>query len=572
RSHPGAARPLLRDEPVTLIERRIGLIFAGFLVLLAIAAVRSFQLGVVDRSSLASAASAQQLINADVPAERGAIVDRGGKELAVSEASGDVSATPYLIKDPVRVAAKLAGIVDEPEADLLKQLTRKDTGFVYLAKGVTGARADKVRALNIEGIDVAPGYKRWYPQATLASQVLGITGADGEGKTGLEYSLEDTLRGEDGQRSTVRDGVGESVSVRDTKKSVPGARVQLTIDSAIQAKVESVLAGVGRTYDPKGATAVVMDPKTGSVYAMANWPAVDANQLLPRDPYLSQNRAVGYTYEPGSTFKAITVAGALEDKVVTPDSVFTLPPTLQIYDRVIKEAHERGWAEMNVSQILAESSNVGAVTIALEQRKLKGKTRFDMWARRFGFGKKTGIDLPGEEQGILLQPKDYSGATIANLPIGQGLAVTQVQMAQAYAAVANGGILREPHLIGAVDGKVTPPAAGQRIISAQTSAQLRHMLKGTFQAGGTAYGVSLDGYDFAGKTGTAEKIDPQTGTYSKDKYVASFIGFAPAGNPGLLISVMVDEPKAVTSGGSVAAPAFAKIAEFALPQLGIPSR
>lgn len=554
---------------MTLVERRIGLLFAGFLALLVLAGARSFQLGVLDRAKLVDAAASQQVQQAEVPARRGTILDRHGTELAVSESSADVTTTPYLVKDKVRVARRLAAILDIPESEILKQLSLSNTGFAYIAKGVPGAIAEQVRRLEIEGVDLTPGYKRFYPRNALAEQVLGILGTDGVGKSGLEYSLNSELHGTDGARSTVRDGVGDSVKVRDTVRAEPGKHVELTIDAAIQAKVEKVLAGIGQTYKPKGATALVMNPKTGEILAMANWPSVDANKPITASGYVTQNRAVGYTYEPGSTFKAITVAGALQDRVVRPETVFDLPPTLKLYDRTIGEAHPRGFVSWPVRDILAKSSNVGAVKIAQKM----GQKRFDHWARTFGIGKKTGIDLPGEEQGLLLKESQYSGASIGNLPIGQGLAVTPLQMAQAYTAIANGGILRKPHLVSSVDGKKTPLPPGKRIISVETSRELRSMLKGVFAPGGTASEVSLPGYDLAGKTGTAQKIDTDTGEYSDSRYVSSFIGFAPARDPGLLISVMVDEPQGgVNAGGSVAAPAFGKIAEFALPYLGVPSK
>jgi cell division protein FtsI/penicillin-binding protein 2 len=254
---------------------------------------------------------------------------------------------------------------------------------------------------------------------------------------------------------------------------------------------------------------------------------------------------------------------------VTPKTMFDLPPTITLYDRTIKEAHRTTPISLDVSGILAQSSNVGAVKIG---QKLNA-TRFDKWARRFGFGKRTGIDLPGEEPGIMLDRKDYSGSSMGNLPIGQGMNVTPIQMAQAYTAIANGGILRPPHLIRAVNGEKTSLPAGRRVISPKTSSQLRRMLKGVLETGGTASDVSVPGYVVAGKTGTAQKIDRTTGEYSESHYVSSFIGFAPADKPSLLIAVMVDDPQTgVNAGGAVAAPAFAKIAQFALQYLGIPPR
>jgi len=299
---------------------------------------------------------------------------------------------------------------------------------------------------------------------------------------------------------------------------------------------------------------------------MANWPRIDANDPGAAPAYAAQNRAVGATYEPGSTFKAVTVAGALEENVVKPDSKFVLPPQIQVADRTIGESHPRGTEQLSTAQILAQSSNVGAITIGLKE----GKQRFDKWVRRFGFGQPTGVDLPGEERGIVLPVDKYSGSSMGNLPIGQGIAVTPMQMAQAYTAIANGGILRTPQVVRRIAGKRVPAPKGRRIVSTKTAFQLRTMLEGAFAPGGTASEVSIPGYKLAGKTGTANKIDPKTGEYSQSAYVASFIGFAPALHPRLLIAVMVDEPHGAIYGGTVAAPAFGQIASFALPYLRIP--
>jgi cell division protein FtsI/penicillin-binding protein 2 len=354
--------------------------------------------------------------------------------------------------------------------------------------------------------------------------------------------------------------VGDSVAVRDTKRAQPGARVELSLDANIQDKVEEVLKGVGQAYRPKGATAIVTNPQTGEILAMANWPQINANDPSAAPGYATQNRAVGFTYEPGSTFKAITVAGALEDGKVTPDTSFNLPPQIRMYDRVIGNAETRGWATMTTRQILAQSDNVGAITIG---QRLGGQ-RFDQWVRKFGFGRPSGTDLPGEERGLILPFAKYSGSSMGNLPIGQGELVTPIQIAQFYGAIANGGVLRSPHVVRRIDGRLQAEPAGRRVMSAATAASLRGMLKGVLAPGGTASEVGIRGYTLAGKTGTANKIDPITHQYSLAAYVASFVGFAPADNPKLLISIMVDEPKGAIYGGQVAAPAFGKIAAFAL--------
>jgi cell division protein FtsI (penicillin-binding protein 3) len=551
---------------VALLERRIGLLFAAFLALLVLAAGRALFLGTIKGSSLASAAASQQVSSLELPARRGTIVDRNGSELAVSEPADDISATPYLVKDPVKTAAKLAPLLGIDEDDLVKKLARRDTGFVYLARSLPANQADKIAKLKLPGIQLTQGHRRVYPHDVLASQLLGHVGTDGDGLSGLEYSEDKVLRGSDGERRLVKDAFGDSINIRDTKPAKPGARLELTIDAAIQQKVEDVLAGVGQQYRPKGATAIVMNPATGEILALANWPRVDANDPGSAPPYALQNRAVGYTYEPGSTFKSITVAGALQDGTVTPNTPFDLPPQIQVADRTIGESHPRGPETLTTAQILAQSSNVGAIKIGLEM----GKQRFDYWVRRFGFGKPTGVDLPGEERGIVLPLDKYSGSSMGNLPIGQGEAVTPMQMAQAYAAIANGGILRAPHVVRRVDGKLVRTPRGRRVVSGRTAAQLRTMLEGAFAPGGTASEVSIHGYKLAGKTGTANKIDPTTGEYSDSRYVASFIGFAPALHPKLLIEVMVDEPQTEIYGGVVAAPAFGAIASFALPYLRIP--
>jgi cell division protein FtsI/penicillin-binding protein 2 len=553
---------------MSLVERRIGLLFAFFLALICLAGMRSFQLGTFKGDMLAKAASSQQVSENLVPARRGTITDRKGVELAASAAADDISATPRLVKDPVKVARRIAPILGADEAEVLKKLARRDTGFVYLGRQVPGDKADRIRKLHIDGIDFAPGQRRTYPHDYLASQVLGGVNMEGKGSSGLEYALDAKLHGIDGQRSIVRDGVGEDVKVRDLKSADPGARVELTLDSHIQEKVEEVLKGVGRTYRPKGATAIVTDPTTGEILSLANWPTVNANDPGGAPQSALMNRAVGMTYEPGSTFKAITVAGALEDKVVTPDTSFNLPPQIVVADRTINNAEPRGWATMTTRQILAQSDNVGAVTIG---RKL-GRERFDYYMRKFGFAKLTGTDLPGEEQGIVPRLSQYSGSSMGNLPIGQGEAVTPLQIAQFYGAIANGGVLRTPHVVRRVDGALQTQPVGRRIMSASTAAALRDMLKNVLKPGGTASEISIKGYTLAGKTGTANKIDPVTHAYSESAYVASFVGFAPADDPKLLISIMVDEPKGGIYGGQVAAPAFGKIASFALQYQKIPPK
>ena len=550
-----------------LIERRIGLLFAVFLGMLVLAGARAGWLGVVRASPLKDAAATQQKADIVVPARRGTITDVHGTELAVSQPAQSIAATPYLIDDPAKAAAALARALQKPEGEILKALSRRDTGFVYVARRVPMARALRAQKLGIEGLEFIPEFSREYPRDWMASQLLGNVGTEGHGLSGLEYGLDKQLRGTDGERRIVRDALGDTIELREPQRTVPGETVRLTLDANIQDHTEEVLADVGETWRPKGATAIVMDPRDGAILALANWPRVNANKLYEAPDYAMTNRATGATYEPGSTFKAFTVAGALEDGKVTPDTPFNLPPILPVADREITDSHPRGYETRDVRGILQVSSNVGAALIG----RTLGARRFDEWVRRFGFGKPTGVDIPGEEQGILLTYDEYSGSTAANMAMGQGLAVTPMQMAAGYAAIASGGVLRPPHIVDAVGGVKRPVPAGKRVISEQTAAQVRDMLEGVLGPGGTATGAAIDGYELGGKTGTAEKPD-ENGGYSKTKFVASFVGFAPAAHPRLLVAVMVDEPQGDIYGGTVAAPAFREITSFALQYLKIAPR
>jgi cell division protein FtsI/penicillin-binding protein 2 len=549
-----------------LIERRIGLLSAIFLLFFVLALGRATKLMVVDHAAFKAQAAGQQTGDITVPAPRGAILDRNGNELAVSTDAADVSATPYLVKDVPKVSAQLAPLLEQEPDQIAAKLADRKSGFVYLARSVPGSMVAKIEKLKIEGIDTAPTTKRAYPGKTMASQVLGFVGTEGKGLSGLEYRWEKQLHGSDGERRVVKDGQGDAISTVDVAKVQPGENLELTLDSQLQLQTEAVMKQVAAKYSPQGASAIVMDPRDGSVLAMTNYPTLDANDPGAAEPEAMQNRAVGFNFEPGSTFKAVTVAGALSDKKVTPSTVFDLPTLLQVADREIKDSEDRGPLSLPVSQIIAQSSNVGTVKIA----QTMSDARFDSWVRKFGFGQPTGIDLSGEERGLVLGSKEYSGVSKANFAIGQGLDVTPIQMATAYSAIANGGILRPPHIVESVGGEPTKRDAGERVISERVAAQLRTMLEGVLSAGGTASEAAIPGYKLAGKTGTAEIFDTVAGEYSKSKYVASFIGFAPAKNPQLLVSVVVNQPQGEIYGGKVAAPAFQEILNFALPYLKIP--
>jgi cell division protein FtsI (penicillin-binding protein 3) len=550
---------------VAALQHRIGGIFGLFLLLLVLAAGRTAYLGVVRAGTLRKAASSQQLTDEAVTAPRGTITDRNGVELAVSEPARDVSADPFLLSNPLGAAQRLAPLLGQSEAEVLRKLSER-TGFVYLARALPGSQAQRILALKIPGVAGTPVMRRVYPRGTLAAQVLGVVGTEGGGLAGLEYSRNALLAGRTGQRRVVSDAIGQPVSITESRPEVPGKGLALTLDANIQQRSEDVLGAVARVFNPKDATAIVMDPRSGAILALANWPQVNANDPSAAPFGSLSDRAVSFDYEPGSTFKAVAVSGALQQGLITPETAFNIPDQIQVADRTIHDDTEHPEETLTTSQILARSSNVGAIKIG----KLEGASSFNGWVHRFGFGAPTGVDLPGEERGLTLTLDHYSGSSMGNLPIGQGELVTPMQMATAFAAIANGGIMRAPHIVGSVGGKTVSEPTGHRVISGQTAAFVRHMLEGVLAPGGTASEVSIPGYQLAGKTGTASKIDPTTGEYSKTAYVASFIGFAPAANPRLLCAVVVDEPQSGSIyGGAVAAPAFGQIMSFALPYMGV---
>lgn len=546
-----------------LIERRSGLLFACFALAFLVVMARAGWLQAVKGGELSADARSQQVATVTVPGLRGTILDRNGRALALSEEAATIFATPYQVKNPPKTAKELAKVLDEDEDDLLKALTA-ESGFEYLAQKVDLVTADKVAKLELDGIGMLPDSRRVYPQDEDGARLIGAVNSEGAGLFGLESGQDEVLRGTDGEVAITKDALGQEIGRDEIAGAEPGSDIQLTIDGRIQSYTEQVLEGLGDEYDPEGATAIVMNPQNGEVLAMASWPPIDPYDLDEASAEDTINLATGMTYEPGSTFKAFTVAGALEEGVVTPSTPFELQPSIKVADRTIEESHPVGYRTLTTADILAQSSNVGAVTIGMQL----GEKKFSHWVDRFGFGHATGIDYPTDEMGIVPSYRDYSGSSIGNLPIGQGLSVTPMQMMEAYAAIANGGILRPPRLLGEVDGEPVPEEEGRRVISEKTADQIRKMLEGVLGPGGTAPEVEVPGYVLAGKTGTSQKV--VDGTYSETQFVASFVGFAPAADPKLLVSVIVDDPKGDYYGGTVAAPAFGQIANFALPYLGIP--
>jgi cell division protein FtsI (penicillin-binding protein 3) len=545
-------------------NRRITVLAAAFLLLLAATLARAIWIQVVKGPEYAAMALRQHRETVIVPASRGTIVDRNGEPLAIGKLATTIYANPRQVdnaRDLTLAAAKQLGV--DP-ATLYPELVDRSKGFVYVERKADPRKAKILQAMDFAGLGFYPEELRFYPQGPVAAQVIGYAGLDNKGLEGLERSLESTLAGKPGSQTIVKDPFGRALDVVETKPETPGRSVRLTIDREMQANAEEVLQDTVRRWGARAATAIVMDPHTGEIYAMATAPRFNANRFPTTRADRRRNRAVTDTYEPGSTFKLVTVAAALEDHVVTPRTSFRLAPTIRVADRVIHEAHTRGTERLTVRQIVEQSSNIGTITIA----ERLGAGRLASWVDRFGFGSKTGVDFPGESAGFALPLDEWSGSTIGTVPIGHGIAVTPIQMARAYSAIANGGVLVRPHLIDRIDGTTVGSTRGRRVVSRHVSDQMLSMLRGVVLEG-TGTEAAIPGYTVAGKTGTAAKIDPD-GRYSTSRYVASFVGMVPATKPKLVIMVMVDEPHGDIYGGVVAAPAFREIARFNLQHLEIP--
>ena len=547
-----------------LANRRIRLLLAVFAIVFGGMLLRAVWLQGVRAQSLGRMAASQHRQTVTVAANRGTIYDSTGVQLAVGEQAMTVYADPLQIRDATKVAPVVARILRLDPKRVYEALSDRAHGFVYVERKADAARAAKLQRLHITGLGFYPEERRFYPQHSIAAQVLGYAGVDNHGLSGLELSLDKPLAGRGGRETLVRDPFGHVLDSVVSTTARDGSDVSLTIDHNIQAEAELVLRQTVQKWHAKNGTAIVLDPHTGAVLAMAVAPTYDANGFpaVPRDE--QRNRTLTDTYEPGSTFKLVTVAGALSTGIVTPRTAFRLPYNIQVADRVIHDAEPRGTETMTVAQILARSSNVGAITLA----RLLGKDRLISWISRFGFGRPTGIDFPGESPGIVLPADKWSGSTIGNVPIGQGIAVTPMQMASAYAAIADHGVWVTPHLVDRVGDRPARPAARHRIVSRWLARELTSMLQNVV-LDGTGTLAQIPGYHVAGKTGTAAKPDSHGG-YSNSKYVASFVGFAPATRPRVVVLVTVDEPHGAIWGGVVAAPAFKAIAQQTLQYLSAP--
>jgi cell division protein FtsI (penicillin-binding protein 3)/stage V sporulation protein D (sporulation-specific penicillin-binding protein) len=546
-------------------NRRIRLILAVFVVVFAVALGRAAWLQVVHAATLGRQAQRMHEETTTTPAGRGSILDRTGVQLAIGEQDTTIYADPHLVVDPRAVAVAAQRILGVDPNVLYPQLVRKTTHFLYVARFADPKLAQRFLASRFVGIYSYPEERRAYPQNTVASQVVGFAGTDNRGLGGLELEYDPKLAGTSGRQTIIRDATGQAIDVIRATPVHHGHDVVTTIDSRIQANAEAVLRRTVASAGARSATAIVLDPRTGGILAMAQAPGYDANRSSRVPLSYQRNRAVTDTYEPGSTFKLVTIAGALSAGLVTPGTKFRLPYSIHVADRVIHDAELRRTETLTVAQILSHSSNVGAITIA----ERLGPPALMQWIDRFGYGRSTGIDFPGESPGQVLPLDKWYGSTIGNVPIGQGIAVTPIQMAAAYGAIANGGVWVQPHLVERVGGRVFRHFKRRRIVSPRIDRELKAMLTGVVdEHGATGTEAAIPGYTVAGKTGTAQVPGPHG--YTTGKYVASFVGMVPVKKPRLVVLVVVNEPSHGIFGGTVAAPAFAEIAKFDLQYLGVP--
>ncbi len=505
------------------------------------------------------------------PAERGSIFDRNGLELALSVRQQTVWANPRAIVDPFGAAKALAPILGIEEARLVERLAR-DAAFVYLARKVDDPVAEKVKKLGIVGVDFIPEPERFLPAGSLAGSVIGRVGIDNIGLSGLEAQYESRLAGEPGTLVAERDPRGRPIpgGQRAFKPSRAGTDLVLTIDRSLQHQTEKALASQILTANADGGTAIVMEVGTGEVLALANLARANGEDpdAQPVGP-AAANRALTSVHEPGSVNKMITVAAALEERLVAPSSRMVVPDRLQVADHLFTDHDPHPTQNWSITEILAQSSNVGAIKLGQQL----GNNRLDHYMRSFGFGTPTGLDYPGESAGILLDPDKYSGTSLATVSLGQGIAVTAMQMLAAYNTIANGGEYVAPKLIRATveaEGQLepTPESTRRRVVSERVADEVAEMLSEVVRVG-TGELAAVEGYTVAGKTGTARKPKDGARGYEAGAYIASFAGFVPAEAPGLAAIVLLDEPKPIY-GGVVAAPVFAEVVRYALRHFRIP--
>jgi cell division protein FtsI (penicillin-binding protein 3) len=562
-----ARRPRPRKRVKSSDGGRHTALLLAFLVLFGVIAVRLVWIQGVRSKDYAAAAESQRMKNIELSPRRGTIYDREGEPLAVSIESKTIFVSPRQIDDKVGTARQLARVLGGSARDYYSKIAT-DSGFAYLARKVDLAQARELEDLKLKGVGFEDDFKRMYPAGDLACQTLGFVGVDDSGLAGIELEYDSILAGKPGFIIGERDPKMRPIpgGVQKVIDPVHGHDIVLTIDKDIQYQSQVALNKAVKQYKAKSGSVIVMDPRSGEILAVASYPGYNPNLYGKACASAIRNKPITDSYEPGSTLKCLTAAAAIEQGLFTPDSVLDLPPTLRVGDRVIHESHGRGAVRWSLTDIVTESSNVGTVKIGL---KLGEDGLYDSFSA-FGLTEKPGVDFPGQAMGWLPPTDQWSASSIGNIPFGQGVSVTPMQLARAIGALANKGIMTTPHLLRAVpqspDAEVVWPT--RRAVSASTASQMTTMLTDVVKRG-TGTAAAVKGFTVAGKTGTAQKARAGSRGYAEGSYVGSFIGYLPAEDPRLLICVTIDEPRAGYYGGTCAAPTFSKLAEFSVTHLKI---
>lgn len=553
------------------IKGRLALSGLFFFLLFMAVALRAVQLQIVQGEKLRRLGERQHLKEWIVQPKRGTIFDRAGEPLALSLEARSVYVRPSRLKEPKPLARTLALILSL-DAGELEQKLRTKKPFVWVKRQITPKEAEAIKALDVDGVGMSEEPRRYYPQGRLAGQVLGFVGRDSQGLEGLELRYDQYLRGETGSSVVERDALGRRVLVQGVQELEipPGADMHLTLDMTIQHLAEKELEAAAAKFRAKAGIVVVAEPFTGEILALAQYPFFNPNTFSGQSSSAWRNRAVTDSFEPGSTFKAIVAAAALEEGVIgKEDLIFCEFGRYAYAGRIIHDTKEYGW--LPFYKVIQYSSNICAAKVA---ERLK-KDRFFKYMERFGFGKPTGIDVPGEVPGLLRGVETWAPIDLATHAFGQGIATTPIQLAMAYAAIANGGFLMRPYIVRRTVGSggklliSNQSHVVRRVVSENTARLLASILKGVVSEGGTGVMAGVEGFEVAGKTGTAQKPDLVRGGYAEKKRVASFIGFVPADDPRLVLLVLLDEPEVNVYGGVVAAPVFRRIASGALRHLGV---
>jgi len=561
----------MKQKPINWFKIRI--IFLSCLLFFCFALIlgRMFQLQVLKKEQLYRLAAQQQHVQIPLVPKRGTVYDGNGNELAVSIEVDSVYADARKVADAEKTANALASVLQIDRRELKKRL-KNDRSFGWVQRKISSKEAEQIKTLQLPGIYFLKENRRFYPNSQLAAHLIGFVGLDSKGLEGIEFQYDALLNGKNRVWAAARDALGREIAMGKVpfEKEDHYRNIALTIDKPIQHITEAELDRGVEKWGAKGGMAIAMDPLTGKVLAMASYPTFNPNQFIQSRAKSWRNGAVSDVFEPGSLFKVFLAAAALEEHLVRPsDSFFCENGSYTVYDRTIHDTSKHGY--LTFQQIIKFSSNIGASKVGEKM----GKERFYRYISAFGFGEKTGIHLPGEGKGILRHPRYWPPVALDTISFGQGISVTGIQLVTALSAIANGGFLMKPYVVEKImneKGEVIQsfrPETVRKVVSGETAKKVTMLLKAATEKGGTGEGAVPAGYEVAGKTGTAQKVDSLLGGYSENRYISGFMGFAPVEDPKLALLVVIDEPQGGNYGGVVAAPIFKAIMEKALPCLQV---